>query len=272
MSNDKNILTPAEIASIYATSTKSGDRQVNGIAVHRVSCAILYVDSSVFLKAPFNTVIVANAGISLADGSLNAPSIRFSSDPTLGLFRSAPGVITFTNGGIPTAELSPTSLAIANELTTLGGGDLSLNPAGPNIDFNGKNLINVGSTTSNPNKYEFSSVAHVTTSDDTPTAIAVIPTSTNASYSIICQASCVSTVDNTSTGAFRLFFKAKNIGGTVTIDNVATILDSILDNPINTALIEAVASGTNININGIGLAGITIRWYAGGEVVRVTIS
>lgn len=270
-------LTPAQKCSIYATSAPGGKPQINGVTAPRLATDILYVEDCIITDAPFKRPINAVSGIILPDGTITAPAITFATEPNTGLYKNAPGEVTFVTAGTPSLRATTTTTTTAPELTTFGGASLSINPAGPDIDFNGKNLVNVGAIVTDPNKIPISSGTPVDTVDDTPTTIATLTTDTNASYSFDMVISCISTFDNSSSASIRMFAKGKNIAGTVSVNNSAKHLVVIADplllsggnNPIVTAIIAV--SGSAIVIQAVGPVGLPIRWYATGEATRVLL-
>jgi hypothetical protein len=69
--------------------------------------------------------------------------------------------------------------------------------------------------------------------------------------------------------AVELLGGAKNVAGTLTVIAAHTDTTQNIDPPINTALFNLVVSGTNAQVQIIGVAGHTIDWKGIIEVVNV---
>ena len=269
--------TPAQQKSVFATSCPGGEPRLNGLTAPRLSGNVLYIDGRIINVSPFEKPVIASAGVLLPNGTQAEPSLAFIDEFATGMYKSSPGEITFTVGNTPSLRVTQATTYTAPEITTFGGADLSLNPGGPNINFNGKNLIGVGGISTDPNKIIFSSGTPVVTADDTPTTIATIATTTDNTYSVNAVISCISTVDNESSASLKLFAKGKNISGVVSVNagatHLVTIADDLLQDPSNVPLVSATlgVSGSDITVQAVGISGIGLRWYATGEATLVGI-
>lgn len=270
----KCLPTPEQRASVYATSCPGGEPQLNGVTAPRLAGKVLYIEDEAIVPAPFTKTIIATEGVLLPNGSQSDPPLAFIDEFATGLFKKAPGEVAITVGNIIGLCVSQTTVTVAPTITTFGGTNLSINPGGPDIDFNGKNLVNVGAVVSDPNKIPFSSGTPVTTLTDTPTTVATIATTADNAYSIDAVISCISTLDNDSTASIKLFGKGKNIAGTVSVSSGANHVIRIADPPLQGAGVPLVSatigvSGTNLVVQVIGINGVSLRWYATGDATLV---
>lgn len=265
------ILTTCELLSIYAVSSPGGNPQVNGVqAPHLASYGDLYVAGNAYIKGTITSGGSGTGTYGLADGTQLAPSLYFVTEPELGIWKPAVGTIGLTDGVNPIAEASASSFRVNNELGTLGGNNLSINPGGPNVDFNGKNLINVGAIILNPNYFQAISPVPVVTPNAAPVALINVVTTTDHAYTIRAEITGISIVDNTSVAGISILAVFKNIGGTVTA-LVPKLTTTISDAPLNGATATVIVSGATASVAVIGIAGVNIKWFAGGNVCRVPL-
>lgn len=267
-------LTNCERDSIYALSAPGLDPQVNGVRGLRVSSlGDLYVQGDAIIKGR----IRANGGgggggmVGLDDGANTAPSLYFLNETQLGLYRPSAGTLAWTNGLDPIATATIDSFAVNHELSTAGGNDLSINPGGPNVDFNGKNLINVGAVLTSPNYFQVVSAVPVSTPDATPTPVLDINTITDAAYTAQCTITGISLVDNSSTASISIVASFKNIGGTVTVA-APKVVSVIADPALLGVYANITSTGATAHLAVIGLGGITIKWSGGGWITRVPLA
>ncbi len=263
---------PCQVYALLATSDAGLKQNVNGIyAPHLASSGDIWCGGDLTVTGKiYGNGQSASGTFGLNDGSLLTPSLYFLNETELGLYRPADGVLAFTDGVVPIATASAATFSVNQEISTEGGNDLSIRPGGPNVDFNGKNLINIGAIITNPNYFQIVSAAPVTTPDATPTSIASFTTDTDCVYTIRADISGISLVDSTSAASISLFASGKNIGGTVTVA-ASALTTTIVDPALTGVGAGLTVSGTDIQLSVVGLAGITIRWSGGGQVARVPL-
>lgn len=244
-----------------------GQQFVNSIKVNNVWTKRLYCEGLIFANG-FNLISGGGASgtIALDDGSVATPSMYFTNSPQTGIYRSGNNV-AFASGGVQTLSVG-SSIIASSTITSPPAQNLSINSSTSVIDFNGATLTNVGGITSNPNRYEVIATVPVTTINATPTTLYVIPTITNAGYTISSDIVCVDNTDNTSTGGLIVSAKGKNLGGTVTVS--ATMeLNTAIDAGIAGIQVVHTASGTNIAVTVTGLVGHNLKWFGATTVTRL---
>lgn len=244
------------LRSVLGVSTSTGTKQITGIhtqngAFHDLRCVNLWVDE-------FKS---GGPSSSFPDGTAGAPGIAFTSELSTGIYRPGSGVIGFSGLGASIATLNSTGLTLGGQTISTVAGDLVLNPAGSNVDFSGKTLVNVGGISTNPNRYEVVGT-QVTTVDATPTVILSIPT-VNGVYNAQCD---VAVASGTSSGAQSIRVQIKNPAGTVTTSLMLS--DRRFDVPIAAAVINVVVSGTTVQLIATGIAATTIKWLGAATVTR----
>ena len=150
------------------------------------------------------------------------------------------------------------TLNIGTVVTTPPGENLVLNPSGPSVDFSGKNIVNVGSVTTDPN-YETIVAPAVESTNPVPIIGATLPTTADVAYTIRAEVAMVNVTDNTSTGSFVAMTRGKNIGGTVTVVQPYVSITASKDIPVQPAQISFGVSGTEIVLNITGTSDL-LRW------------
>jgi len=112
------------------------------------------------------------------------------------------------------------------------------------------------------------------TNNATVTTIYTHSTASPTTYSFDIEIIAIRTDVAGDTANYRRLFKAKNIGGTVTVndlDQVSTTDIASWDHEDNAAWnLTVVVSGTNILIRVTGVAGQTIKWSYRGTVLQVS--
>lgn len=117
-----------------------------------------------------------------------------------------------------------------------------------------------------PSNIKTPATATITTANATPTNIITIATASNTNYACKALISCFSATDNTSTGLIDCVFKVKNIAGVVTASAIGPI-DVIADAPIAAITAAIGITGTNFNLQVVGIAATNIRWNATLEYI-----
>jgi hypothetical protein len=264
-SNDLRTLTRSEILGILGTSTPNGNAQINAIQVDICTCHALNVLGDVQINGIIRTPLRLAYGIQFPSGTAANPSISFIANPTTGIYYTGTGV-GFTAGGSEVMNVSPAGTSMSGPITTPGGLDLILNPSGSNIDCTNHNLINVAGISANANRYDVIAPATVVTTDTTPTILFNIPTVANSAYTLVADVTC--TNSTTSTGAFTLIGKVKNIAGVLTISAPFASGTTIVDNPLLGITAVYGTSGTNATVVITGLAATTIKWFGAATITR----
>lgn len=116
--------------------------------------------------------------------------------------------------------------------------------------------------------------AYVSTSSNTPTTIISIATTPGGnngiSYFITSDISLgESTTGGGNTGSYQFQFKAKNLGGTLTISSIMDTT-AILDGLLTGTSVSATASSQNILIQVIGLNSIIMHWLGYFVITQVS--
>jgi len=110
----------------------------SSVIVPQGTNAILFSDGSNVINAS-NAQLTATTSISIASGSVSAPSLNFGAattpDPTTGLYQTAQGRVDVTCLGVQQAEFSSTGLALNNNATAK-----AFIPTGSTVPTNGMYL------------------------------------------------------------------------------------------------------------------------------------
>jgi len=242
------LITEPQLLSLIAYSYPGNKTQVNGLTGKSVYAERFYVSQEIYLN-----------------GVVYTP-ISFTPNVITGLYYTGNGVGVAVNGS-NVAEFVSTGLSVNNEISTPGGADLSLNPSGPNIDCNGKTLINVSGLSANANKYDILVSSPITVVGATTSTLAVANTS--AGFNYIAEVTCniADITNNSSMGVLRATCSFKNIGGVVSINNILNIITE-LDATLVGCAISFAVSGQNVNIRITGVAGRTTKWMGTPTIWR----
>ena len=126
LAGNVTIIVPATVQVYYILNETSGGYTVTittGSGATAVltggSQATLVCDSVNLYNA--NTVLAGSASISLANGSVGAPSLNFSSESTTGVYRAASGEFNIAILGVLRSTLSASGLAIVGTGNFTGG-------------------------------------------------------------------------------------------------------------------------------------------------------
>ena len=232
---------------------------VNSVVAPRLVGSILYLYGDMYIYGAVKNTLVLEGGVSglsFENGSAASPSITFVGDSTSGYYLASAGVLGVSSGGNSVAAFGPTGL-------TSTSGDLVINSASSNIDFSGKNLVNVGSIAVSDNAYEIVAPTQITTTNTTPTTLITIPLAA-AAYTITTYVTA-STSTN-AMGGYTSSVVAKNVGGVVTIGSQIAVANSI-EPDLNGSSITYVVSGTNVLVRVVGISG-TVKWFGAAKIVR----
>jgi len=264
-------LPGGDVNTVMLTYGTKDKQQIQNLRCDIVSCRFLYVDreGTVDLAAPFSGDITLAAGkrIFLSDGLEAKPYLTFSNAPSTGIWLSDGPAINVSIDGQQTSKFTNvgiTSDSITTNNITTSSGDLSLNPSGPNIDFNGKNLLNVGTVTLNPFVYEVLSVPNITSTSLTVFTVLSIGSLVNQSQHIrlrIVGSNATTLQTYTYTASVRL----KNLAGTIT-SQLYDITRSF-ESSLSGVVITLTSSGNNILVRVSPGTTNTIRWVAVANLV-----
>ncbi len=263
---DTTVVSYDELLQKFGRSYPENNAQINSTYTNRSSMQTLYCSGDAYVYGLFKTPLRSEKGIQFADGTSSMPIITFESDTNTGFYRAGDGRVGMTSDGTVAMVMGGGAIQVHQPITT-NSGDLTINPAGNNVDFSGKNLINVGNIASNTNRYEVITPAIVTTNDNVDTLLYNISMTNNSTYLINTDVTCTSTTDMSSSAVFKILCKAKNLGGVVSVN---AILESnyAIDNPLNGIVVNHSASGTNVAVNVTGLAATTIKWFGASVITR----
>jgi hypothetical protein len=232
---------------------------VNSVVAPRLVGSILYLYGDMYIYGAVKNTLVLEGGVSglsFENGSAVSPSVSFVGDPTSGYYLASPGVLGISSGGNSVAAFGPTGL-------TSVSGDLVINSASSNIDFSGKNLVNVGGIAVSDNAYDVIAPTQITTTNTTPTILITIPLAA-AAYTITTYVTAT-TLTN-AMGGYTSSVVVKNVGGVVTIGNQIAVANSI-EADLNGSSINYTSSGTNLLVQVIGISG-TVKWFGASKIVR----
>lgn len=247
--------------SILRVVERGGAPVVSAVVAPRISTDVIYLSGDLFIYGSVQTPLRCAAGIeglTFNNGTALAPTLAFAGDTSSGYYLAAPALLGVSISGAPVAAFS------TNGLTSIGG-DLKISSATTNIDFNGKNLINVGGIATNPNSYEVLPGAQVVTTNNTQTTLITMPTVSNAMYTIV--ATVTAAESGGAMGSFQLSIVVKNIAGVITLGS-AYNRDKSIDALLSTCNILYSSSSSNILLNVIGVNAATIKWFGSLRIVR----
>ncbi len=249
-----------------------GNKKIQNLVGDIVSAGTLHVsgnamfNGNVDFSKGFSSDITLNAGttLNLSDGSSIKPSINFGTGATK-LYTNGTN-LTIENGVQSTLINSNglTTQAIYSNTISTTSGDLSLAPIGANINFNNKNLLNVGSIIVNPYAYKIIAPNTVTTSSPGFSTLFVINTS--AQQALYAEVKLIAAnINNSKSGTITVSVKIQNIGGVVTY--VAFNKISSLDTGLTSATNDFQVSGSNVNVRVNAGTGNTVNWFGTADVI-----
>jgi hypothetical protein len=260
----ESIITDADIINSFGVSVPNGRAQINSIRTPRSSMQELYCSGDAWIYGYLRTPLKLAKGLQVADGSALAPTLSFVAAPDTGIFRTGTDGVGITSGGTELLTVGPGSINIGADVTTGGGANLVLNPAGPSVDFTGHTLINVAGISTSPDRYEIVAPAPITTPDATPAVLYTIPAAALASYLLRTDVIC--TGAGTSSAGFIISVKGKNNSGVVTVSG-ALETNNAVDLALAGVSVAHVVAGTDINVVVTGLA-FPIKWFGATTVTR----
>lgn len=146
LTSNETVVFPNIVQIYYVQNATSGAFNVtfsaagggSSVNVPQGTNAILFSDGSNVINAS-NAQLTATTSISIASGSVTAPSLNFGAattpDPTTGLYQTAQGRVDVTCLGVQQAEFSSTGLVLNNNATAK-----AFIPTGSTIPVNGMYL------------------------------------------------------------------------------------------------------------------------------------
>jgi len=130
----------------FGTSAPRGNKQVNSTKTNMISTRQIYCDGNVRINGYVEGVLKLMNSIHLFDGTVDLPGLSYLNSQNTGFYRTLAGQVGVSVNGVSQILFGPNQVVIDQQITT-STGNLSLNPAGPYIDLNGKTLINAGGST-----------------------------------------------------------------------------------------------------------------------------
>lgn len=264
-------LKGGDVNSVMITYGAKNQEKIQNLRCDIVSCKFLYVDreGSVDFAAPFVGDITLAAGkrIFLNDGTTGEPSLTFANAPTTGISLSGGSSINVSIAGVQTSQFTNAGLttdSLTTQTITTTSGDLSLNPSGPNIDFNGKNLLNVGTITLNPYVYDVISIPNITSSSLTVFSILTIGTMTNQTQLIKLRIVGANATTN-QVYTYNASIRVKNLSGTVS--SILYDITRSFESSLSAVVVSLSTSGSNLLIRVAPGTTNTIKWVAVANLV-----
>ena len=130
----------------FGTSAPRGNKQVNSTKTNMISTRQIYCDGNVRINGYVEGALKLMNSIHLFDGTVDLPGLSYLNSQNTGFYRTLAGQVGVSVNGVSQILFGPNQVVIDQQITT-STGNLSLNPAGPYIDLNGKTLINAGGST-----------------------------------------------------------------------------------------------------------------------------
>lgn len=268
--NDK-ILDIISVIPIYHDA--AGIPHIKALYADSISSGRLFATEDIYLQGTIKSEIIMNSNITLLDGTQAQPSIYFINNPQLGIYRSGIDEITITSAGVNAVAISNTTAKLTVPLSTntinTESGDLSLNPAGANINFNNKNLIGIGTIPQNAYFYDVIAPSKITTTNTTPTSIFSInvPTGTLYNAQLYVNANKVGFADCAS---YSFILTAKNVSDGGVQETTLRGQFSAVDSGLVGCSISATPTSTAVNILATGI-GANVQWFAAARVFIMNI-
>lgn len=257
-SNSANPTFLALLKSAFAVSMPRGVSQLNALRIPRIVVDNLSVTGDAKIH---NLNILSFDPV---PGSAAAPPYSFLNLSTTGIFYN--GGVAISANGTMVANFTPTGAIFDTPITT-SAGNLVLSPAGASIDFAGKSIINAANLpAANPNNYTVSPPGPINVAGNIASQLYTIPTTENCAY--LLESNIVCKYGNDS-AAYMMSAKAKNIAGVASVS--ATMEFNVArDASLVAATTSYSASGADVIINVVGIAGHTTRWYGSTSITRVS--
>jgi hypothetical protein len=251
-------LNRGDFAPLFGVTAPGNDPQVNGVKVQCGNFQSLVVTGSAKiagLKADFTSP----AGF--ANGTAAKPGIYYTANSGNGFYNTGATIGT-TIGGVPALVVSAAGITTGSVATATG--NLVLNPAGSSIDCSGKTLINVGGLSINPNRYEVVSPSAVTTTGSTPTSILQLTADSGYAYSTTLDIVATTGVESAS---WQVLCRFQN---NPAVSHVIVETTASMGGALAAAGIGFVDGAGFLQVNAVGMAATTIKWYCAGTVTRGT--
>lgn len=258
MKGDPHKVTYGEILNTYGTSSPKNNAQINSIIVPKVSTKTFVCSGDAYIGGNLQTILKTTQPVVFVQGSQQDPSMTFVNTSNGFYYNDTVEYIGVTINNNTVLTLGD-PIRVGAPISTISG-DLILNPTGNNIDFSGKNLINYGSITSNPNRFDVIGVNVITTSA-VPTNILNIALNL-AAYTVQLDVVATSGVNST---IFSFIIFARNPTG---MPNYTVIkkYEELIPSMLNVNVSFAVSSNM-LHVVGIGNSD-TINWLAGSTLTR----
>ncbi len=228
-----------------------------------------------------NNVVITNGSGGLTTASTLSTTLGGTGQNFSGV--TGPSIVTITSGAAA-ATLAYSASATASTIVQrdgsaniVGAGGTFSSVTTPSIATSSGNLTlspNSGTTSLGTGTLAFApsavaggavtmTSANVQTTNATATTLYSFTSASGGthgtSYYFQCAITLADTTGGVNTGSYSFNFKAKNIGGTVTISGLAST-ESVLDSGLSTTSVSVTASSANIQIQVTGIASTTINW------------
>ena len=222
-------------------------------------------DGSALTNVPSSSIILNNPNYAvITDGTNNLTTEQFLA-PVRGGFGLNPttlsGSVVVTAGVIGSVPVSN-----INTASSIVQRDASGNFSAGNV------TVTTLTETPNPNGLYTLRSAYVATVNTTATPLFTLATTSGGTngtaYLINAFISLGNVTTGLDTGTFTFQFKAKNIGGTLTLSNIVNQI-SILDTGLILATVSVATATTNVLIQVTGIAATTIQWCGKFDITQV---
>jgi hypothetical protein len=261
------------IAIVYSNSI-GGQQRIQNLSADVMSCKYFTIEPGGAVSIPGitsgNVIIGDGFSLSLPNGASDNLAAKFTTSPNTGIYLST-GINIQYNGN-PAINITDTNTTISNNLIVpqiiTNSGNLSLNPNGPAIDFNGKNLINVGGIQPNPYAYKIIAPATIITSSATNYTLLSIGISPNTGMQVNVN---IIGIDSTaiSSISFSQTLKIMNNAGTITyltFDKITAEDPSLFNatlsyTPASNALLVQINPGISTTTKWFGTADVILQAF-----------
>ena len=138
-SNNSLFLNTENLALSFGTSAPENKIRINSSYTKLVSTNQIYCTGDAYIFGKIKTPLNLEVPITFSDGSLAAPSVTFTSNGSVGLYKPAQNSLGLV--AQDSIILNSAEIQCAGAITSPG--NITLRPTGPYIDCSGATLINV---------------------------------------------------------------------------------------------------------------------------------
>lgn len=204
------------------------------------------------------SAVVGPAVLSISAGVIGSIGYSTSATPSTIVQRDG-------SGNISASSLLASTINVS---TITAAGDITINPAGGDVFLTTTLLHQIPSGIAGGDSY--TAVGNVETVGAVSAVIGQIITSPNRVYGLSVNAAC-GNIATGQAGHFTFVLRAKNIGGTLTINSVLQKMVSI-EAGISSVDVIAQGSGAAVQIVAVGQVGATIRWVCSINCVEQSLA